>query len=341
MQHSHPLSHDAGASRSATTQPIPTSLLPSTSTKLLDKYVLPKVALTIIVISSLVGTWLTMSTHSAADVPAVAARWLHLVALGVMAGGYMWKGFLAQPAAEPDRKPARAAEVRLFATAQFHRFRSVARVALAIFAVTGLIDLVQFSRMGVGWPIWVEAALLSSIIMITLHELTIRRAGAPYAEQSLARLLVGLLLLDVLFQATFDVFLSQGGAAWPLLVRWLHLSAFGLWLGGAFWNIFIAVPAARQTLTVQVVVAAGRQLERFRVVVRVFLPTLIITGFIQAYRYVGLSPEALLYSPMGRVILIKIGLVLALVGVFLTCPLWRACSPITGMCKLDELYERQ
>lgn len=341
MQSNPPLIPEAGAVKSPAKETLSPSILPSTSTQLLDKYVLPKVALTIITISSLVGTWLTMSTHNAAGLPAVAARWLHLIALGVLAGGYMWKGFLAQPAAGPERKPARAAEVRRFATAQFHRFRAVAQVALAVYAVTGLIDLVQFSRMGVGWPVWVEAALLSSIIMIALHEITIRRLGAPYAEQPLTRLLVGLLLLDVLFQAAFDVILSQGGAAWPLLVRWLHLSAFGLWLGGAFWNIFIAVPAARQTLTVQVVVAAGRQLERFRVVVRVFLPTLIITGFIQAYRYVGLSPEALLYSHIGHIILIKIGLVLALVGVFLTCPLWRACSPISGMCKLDELYEQQ
>ena len=97
------------------------------------------------------------------------------------------------------------------------------------------------------------------------------------------------------------------------------------------------VPAARQTIAIPVVVAAGRQLERFRVVVRMILPTLIITGFIQAYRYVGFSLDALLYSSIGHVILIKIGLVL--VGVFLTCPLWRACSPISGMCKLDELYD--
>ncbi len=151
--------------------------------------------------------------------------------------------------------------------------------------------------------------------------------------------MLGLLLIDALFQATFDVTLSQGGAWWPLLVRWLHLAAFGLWIGGAVWNIFITVPAARQTIAIPVVVAAGRQLERFRVAVRMILPTLIITGFIQAYRYVGFSLDALLYSPIGHVILIKIGLVLVLVGVFLTCPLWRACSPISGMCKLDELYD--
>ncbi len=151
MQSTHPLPKNAGAGSPSTAEPIPTSLLPSTSTKLLDKYVLPKVALTIITLSSLAGVWLTMGTHGAATLPATAVRWLHLIALGVMAGGYMWKGFLAQ-AADAGRKPARAAEVRHFAAAQFLRFRHVTRVALALYAVTGLLDLVQFSRMGV--PCW-------------------------------------------------------------------------------------------------------------------------------------------------------------------------------------------
>lgn len=335
MQSTHPLPQKVGPSVS---EPIPTSILPSTSTKLLDKYALPKVALTIITLASMVGAWLTMSTHGVSDLPWVAVRWVHLYALGLMAGGYMWKGFLAKAADDPDKKPARYAEVRSFAVAQFQRFRHITWVTLAIFAITGAVDLIQFSRLGVSWPLWIEATLLSSIIMITLYELYIRRADAPYAEQPMARLLVVLFVIDLFFQAYFDVLLSQGAAAWPLLIRWLHLSAFSLWLGGAFWNIFIAVPAARQTLSIQVVVAAGRQLERFRVVVRIFLPTLIVTGFIQAYRYVGLSLDALLYTSIGHIILFKIGLIIALVAVFLTCPLWRACSPISGMCKLDDLY---
>lgn len=337
MQSAHPLPHEPRAGHLPARDAIPTAMLPSTSTRLLDRYVLPKVALTIITLSSLIGVWLTMTTHGANNWLSVSTRWLHLVSFGLLAGGYMWKGLLAQPA----HRPAQAADVKAFASAEFHRFRRVAWLALPVFAVTGVFDLVRFSRLGVGWPVWIEAALLAMIIMTILHELYVRWPRAPFTEQPEARLILGLLVLDALFQATFDVMLTQGGATWPLLVRWAHLVAFGLWFGGAFWNIFITVPAARQTLSIPVVVAAGRQLERFRVVVRVFLPALIVTGFIQAYRYVGLSPTALFTSPFGQVILIKIALVVALIGVFLTCPLWRACSPISGMCKLDELYDRQ
>lgn len=309
--------------------------VPATKNQLLDKYALPKVALTVIAISSLVGTWLTMTTHGAGAWSSVLPRWLHLVSFGLLAGGYMWKGLFTQPA----HRPAQSAYVAAFVRAQFARFRRLAWVVLGVYFVTGLFDLVRFSEMGVGWPIWLGAALMVAITLVVMHELYLRRPDDPFAERPEARLVLGLLVIDALFQAIFDVALSQGGAWWPLLVRWLHLTAFGLWIGGAVWNIFITVPAARQTIAIPVVVAAGRQLERFRVVVRMILPALIVTGLIQAYRYVGFSLDALLYSSIGHVILIKIGLVLVLIGVFLTCPLWRACSPISGMCKLDELYD--
>ncbi|MCZ7666854.1 MAG: hypothetical protein M5U34_06300 [Chloroflexi bacterium] len=67
------------------------------STQLLDKYMLPKVALTVITIASFVGTWLTMSTHGAGTWLQVGARWLHLVSFAALAGGYMWKGFFCSP----------------------------------------------------------------------------------------------------------------------------------------------------------------------------------------------------------------------------------------------------
>lgn len=83
--------------------------------------------------------------------------------------------------------------------------------------------------------------------------------------------------------------------------------------------------------------AAGQQLERFRVAVRLILPTLILTGLWQAYRYVGFSLSALTGSTIGLLILAKVALVVALVVIFLTCPMWRACSPIAGMCKMEDL----
>ncbi|WP_042500358.1 hypothetical protein [Thermaerobacter marianensis] len=40
---------------------------------------------------------------------------------------------------------------------------------------------------------------------------------------------------------------------------------------------------------------------------------------------------------MGQLALVKLGLVATPFVIFITCPLWRACSPIKGMCDLEEL----
>ncbi|MBX7234414.1 MAG: CopD family protein [Caldilineales bacterium] len=313
---------------------VPSSVPVTASTRLLDKYMLPKVALTVIVIASLVGTWLTMSTHGAGALGAVAGRWLHLISFAALTGGFMWKGLFIRPA----EKAAQGPYFSRFAAASQARFRRIAQAALPLFLLAALIDLRRFSGWGVGWLVWPEAALLLGIGLAAGWDAYGRRAADPFSQRRLARLALGLLLLDALVQAAFDVTLAQGGRALPLAVRWLHLAAFGLWFGAAVWNIFIAVPAARGMVSIPVVVASSQQLERFRVAVRVILPTLILTGLVQAYPYVGLNPGALLTSPFGRIILIKLILIVVLVAVFLTCPMWRACSPIAGMCKLDDLY---
>ena len=79
--------------------------------------------------------------------------------------------------------------------------------------------------------------------------------------------------------------------------------------GGAVWNIFIALFLRLGHRQSQLWWQLARQLERFRVTVRIILPTLIITGFIQAYRYVGLNVGALIASPFGWLITIKLILI--------------------------------
>ncbi|GJM42678.1 MAG: hypothetical protein DHS20C20_29600 [Ardenticatenaceae bacterium] len=319
-----------------------TSLLQSSipinsSTRLLDKYVLPKVALTVITIASFIGTWLTMSTHGAGTWSQVGIRWLHLISFATLAGGFMWKGLFARPAQKVAQQPYFAQ----FTAASFRRFRRLTQIALPVFALTAVYDLFRFTTWGVGWVAEAEIYLLAMIVLAAGVDAYGRRPKNPFAQRNLARFILLLLMLNALVQAGFDVRLAQGGSIWPLLVRWLHLAAFGLWLGGAVWNIFITVPAARDIVSLPVVVAASQQLERFRVAVRLILPTLIITGFVQAYRYVGFNLNALTASTFGWLILTKLLLIGVLIVVFLTCPMWRACSPISGMCKIDDLYAKE
>ena len=307
------------------------------STSLLDKYVLPKVALTVITIASFIGTWLTMSTHGAGTWFQVVTRWLHLISFAALAGGYMWKGLFVHPAQKQAQQPY----FTQFTAVSFARFRRLTQIMLSIFVLTAVYDLFRFGSWGVSWLVAAEVSLLTIIVLTIGADAYGRRQEDPFAQRNLARFILLLLLLDAAVQAGFDVMLAQGGGLQPWFVRWLHLAAFGLWFGGAVWNIFITVPAARNIVSLPVVVAASQQLERFRIAVRVILPTLIVTGFIQAYRYVGFNLHALTAATFGWLILTKLLLIGVLIIVFLTCPMWRACSPISGMCKLDDLYVKE
>ena len=251
----------------------------------------------------------------------------------------MWKGLFAKPA----EIPAQRSYFTNFTAASIALFRKLMRFVLPVYVVTAIVDVVRFANWQVSsWLIGFESILIVAITITALFDIYRPvNPDEPFRERNNARLLLGLLVLDSFAIAAFDVSLAQNGQAWPLLVRTIHLAAFGMWFGGAIWNIFITVPSARNIVSLPVVVAASQQLERFRIAVRIILPTLIVTGLIQAYPYVGLNPRALTASIFGWLILAKLFLIVILVGVFITCPMWRACSPISGMCKIDDLYQQK
>ena len=139
----------------------------------------------------------------------------------------------------------------------------------------------------------------------------------------------------VVLTATAAVSLRSGGAP-AVGVRSLHLLAFAVWVGGAVWNIFVAVPTGQEHPTPPVVRAAGQQLERFRWAVRFVIPTIALTGVYQAVDGLGVSSAVYLDSLLGLVVLSKLGLIGVLFVIFKLCPMWRACSPIDGVCDLAD-----
>lgn len=301
----------------------------------LNRYLLPKVALTVISIASLAGTYLSMTTHGAPATWAVV-RWLHLVALGTLAGGAMWWAFFVARPAQAREIP----DVARLAVAQQRRFRVIGAVAL-LAAILSAPHLVWFGRwaMQVGQErLWVTNGIVLLIGLASAGWLLYRRPDRQGAfATGAARWTWALLTLTLALTAVLDARLSFPAQPGAWILRPLHLVAFGLWIGGAIWNIFIAVPAAQETLSMPVVVSAAQQLERFRWVVRAILPTLVITGLFQALPYTGLSLAGLFFGPFGWLILFKLGLIVALVAIFLTCPMWRACSPVRGVCDLEDL----
>ena len=114
------------------------------TTRLLDKYILPKVALTVISIASFVGAWMTMTTHGAGTWIQVFSRWLHLISIAFLAGGFMWKGLFAHPA----NQPAQAAYFARFTAASFALYRRILRVGLPVFVLSASYDLIRFAQWG-------------------------------------------------------------------------------------------------------------------------------------------------------------------------------------------------
>ena len=121
-----------------------------------------------------------------------------------------------------------------------------------------------------------------------------------------------------------------------LLWRALHLLALGLWVGGATWNLTVAIPVGIHHPTIEAVISGALQLQHFRRVARVALPTVVATGVAMALPYLTAVGDLVLTTP-GRFIVVTIGLIVALVVIFITCPLFRQCSPVAGVCDLDEL----
>ncbi|PZN13161.1 MAG: hypothetical protein DIU69_01305 [Bacillota bacterium] len=300
----------------------------------INRYMLPRVALTFISLASLAGIYLTLRMQGA-PVELVPLRWLQLAGLGVLGGGCLWWGLFVRV------DDAEAAAVNRYATEAARRFLALARVVLPLSLLAGLPHLFWAGRQAVregAWEFWLVAAATLLVAYASAGTLLWTRRREPrWAERRPVRATLVLVIAALAATGALDARLVFGQWLPALLLRPLHLVAFALWIGGAVWNLFVAIPSARATLAIPVVVAAARQLERFRAWVRVFLPLLVLTGLAQAVPYTGWDPVGALAFWPGRLILFKLGLIGGLVIIFITCPLWRACSPIRGMCDLQEL----
>ncbi len=270
---------------------------------------LPKVAFTLISLASLAGAVFT-GLHLGLSLPALLLRWLLLWLLALALGFSAWRTLYLRE--EKDL----GAEAQAFLAEEQAVWKRLAQ-PLGLVLVLLSPSLALFPYLG---PAWGYMSLAQVFLGLGLW------LGRP-------GLALGLSLALTLFWAERD---TQG--LWPSALRALHLSAFGLWLGGALFNLLVNVPVGIRHPYVQAVVAGARQLERFRFVVRLALPTLLFTGFFMAAGY-RLPLEAWGKFPF-MLIPLKLGFILALVVIFITCPLYRQCSPVRGVCNLDDLRVR-
>lgn len=277
---------------------------------------LPRAAFVLISLASLLGVTFTSTTLSLAW-PLILWRWLAIWSLALTIGTLAWRLFyLRAKETNLDEKMVAALVASLLGRVAL--LRNILALLLTLSApVPFLLPYLALpARIGIGLGYLTLAVLL---------------VGIPRSRvvSSVAFAVAALVLGAWAWGDTF-------GAPWPTALRVLHLSAFSLWLGGALFNLGAAVPAGVQNANVDAVIAGALQLERFRWVVRFSLPTVILTGILMALRFGG-PASAFWRSGVGLIVPLKMGLVLVLVVIFITCPLYRACSPVRGVCKLDDL----
>lgn len=279
---------------------------------------LPKVAFTLITLASMAGAVFTGTGLGLTGVP-LAARWLTLWSLGLAGGFLIWRVVYLRER-ESDVEPATLASLTGDYLARANQVGRVAAGVVAVGAVGPLLSgYVMDTRPALAWALAAGSLLLAALLAAGVRTRTVALAATA---------VVGLLLLG---WGVADAGTGVAGA-----VRVTHLVAFSLWLGGALWNIAVAMPVGRRHPTVGAVLAGAHQLDRFRWVVRFALPTIIVTGLVMAGAYRALPRDWWLVFP-GVLIPVKVLTIVALVVVFIMCPLFRQCSPVQGVCNVDDL----
>ncbi len=281
---------------------------------------LPKVAFTLITLASLGGaifTGLGLGLSGAG----LVLRWLSLWAMALAGGFLVWR-LLYLRRREPgvDQERVDALNADLYDRAN-EVGRWVAPVALLAAAGPFVVPVLEG-----------DLALRWTLVGATVALAVLLAVGVGRASVAVPALLLAAVL--VAGWAYADV-----GPDWHAVIRALHLTAFTLWLGGALWNITVAMPVGRRHPNVEAVLAGARQLDRFRWVVRFALPTIIVTGLVMAGAFRSL-PLAWWTSFPGILIPLKVLAIIALIVVFITCPLFRHCSPVQGVCNIDDLSEK-
>lgn len=277
---------------------------------------LPKAAFVLISLASFVGAFFTGRMLGVTGFDLVW-RWLPFWSLALTVGFLTWRTVYLRPSESGlDVERVSALHNELLGRIRRVRWFLLPILLLGASAPFGMAYVSAELRAA----LLVGTVLLAALVWMADRNRIVAALG----------MLVGLALLTLWGVA------DSHGQVGVSVVRAVHLTAFALWLGGALFNLAAAIPAGRRHPNLDAVVMAARQLERFRWAVRVSLPTIIVSGVWMALRYAGvLSP--FWRGGIGLLVPLKLLFIVALIVIFITCPLYRACSPVRGVCNVDDI----
>ncbi|HEY3341809.1 MAG TPA: copper resistance protein CopC, partial [Anaerolineae bacterium] len=224
-------------------------------------------------------------------------RWSTLTALVLVAGGFAFAPFALS-----------APELHSYRNTLAGRRRRLLWISLALLGITLIAGVAQRAT-----EMNLSSALSGRFGLVVIARIVLGGLLAVMLwRQCDATLLVtlpGALLL--LSQSMLSHSAAQEAWLFPTLVDWLHLSAAAIWLGGIVMLALIVAPPA--------VADPAHRMDLRHAIVR-FSPLAItstivlsVTGLVQSINFVG-SLNTLLVTAYGRIVLAKIGLLIALIG---------------------------
>jgi putative copper export protein len=218
-------------------------------------------------------------------------RWWVLLALAVVGGGFAYTPLVARSSVLGDyRQLTVTRRQRLLYGALLF-----AGAATLLDVVYGLLSMGAFA---LRWP--VSGILAGRLVLLALlgGMLWRRRDESGWVLVPVVSLLLTQSLLS------HSAALSQPVA--PVLADWVHLVFSSLWLGGVAMFALVSAPLAEPK-------DLGLLIARFSPLAMFCVLTITLTGIVQSASFLG-SVEALLNTSYGRVILLKVMLLLVLIG---------------------------
>jgi putative copper resistance protein D len=252
----------------------------------------------------------------------IAARAVHFASTSVVAGALIFAVLVSEPAFRSEaEEPPVAPGLR-------QRLAWITWVSIAVAVASGAVWLVLLSaeigggslsggvvwtvltqtQFGRAWQVRLALAGLLALASMLDHRLLLNTATASWIRAALAAALAGSLAWGGHAGATEGV-----GGNIHLVADVLHLVAAAAWLG-ALLPLALLFAAATRSGNVHDAAVTLNATARFSTLGIISVGTLLVTGIVNTWFLAGTIP-ALLGTAYGRLLLIKIALFAAMVGV--------------------------
>ena len=243
-----------------------------------------------------------------------SARWLHLIGLTLLIGPLTLGLLVVSPSPLPgiDVSLWRASRWGgwLLVLATFVSLTAQA-AAVAGSVADGLQSVALHGLLQTRWgALWTLRVALAVLVVAMTHVAARRQARARSRRWWLwPTLLVsaGLIVVTAMNShsaATSPVWLSVG-------VDWVHIAATTIWIGGLFGLTAIVLPGSNELAIESRQALLAPIVSRFSIVAMVSVELLVLSGLYHTWAHVS-DPGALVSTSYGRVLLVKLLLVVAM-----------------------------